>query len=52
LGGKASVPVNAEAYFLLSIAALGKFEAPIMKDLTTERENVASHLTPADLSRA
>jgi TPR repeat protein len=41
----------AEAYFWLTIAAMGKFEAPIMKDLTTERDNVAAHLTPADLSR-
>ena len=41
----------AEAYLWLSIAATGKFEAPIMKDLATERDKVAAHLTPADLSR-
>ena len=41
----------AEAYFWLTIAAMGKFKAPIMKDLTTERDNVAAHLAPADLSR-
>ena len=30
---------------------MGKFKAPITKDLTTERDNVAAHLAPADLSR-
>lgn len=40
-----------EAYFWLLLATSGKFEAPIMQDLTNERDEAASHLTSSDLSR-
>jgi TPR repeat protein len=41
----------AEAYFWSDLAAAGKQEAPQAEAVTTIRDEAASHLTPADLSR-
>ncbi len=41
----------AEAYFWYDLAAAGKLDAPFAKDVATFRDAIASHLTPADLSR-
>jgi hypothetical protein len=44
----------AEAYFWLDLAASGKIEGTktTKEDLAKDRDDAASHLTPADLSRA
>jgi hypothetical protein len=41
----------AESYFWLDIAAVGKVIGMKQEDLTAARDEAASHLTPADLSR-
>ena len=40
-----------EAYFWDDLAAAGKLEAAKQKDATKHRDDAASHLTAADLSR-
>jgi hypothetical protein len=42
----------AEAYFWLNLAASGRIEGIKQEDVAKERDAAASHLTPADLSRA
>ena len=41
----------AEAYFWLDLAAAGKQDASDSKQVAKDRDEAASHLTPADLSR-
>ena len=41
----------AEAYFWLDLAAAGKPRTSNAKDVATARDEILSHLTPADLSR-
>jgi len=41
----------AEAYFWLDLAAVGKLDASNANDVATLRDAIASHLTPAELSR-
>jgi Sel1 repeat len=41
----------AEAYFWLDRAAAGKLQPPLMELAAKRRDEAASHLTPADLSR-
>jgi hypothetical protein len=42
----------AEAYFWYDLAAAGKLDASEVKRIAKFRDETASHLTPADLSRA
>lgn len=42
----------AESYFWLDLAALGNLKSAKQEDVTKERDQAASHLTPADLSQA
>jgi TPR repeat protein len=40
-----------EAYFWFDLAAAGKMDAKMMETAAKTRDETASHLTPADLSR-
>jgi TPR repeat protein len=42
---------NEEAYFWFDLAAAGKMDAKMMETAAKTRDETASHLTPADLSR-
>jgi TPR repeat protein len=42
---------NEEAYFWFDLAAAGKMDAKMMETVAKTRDETASHLTPADLSR-
>ncbi len=41
----------AEAYFWFDLAASGAIEGTKQEDVAKDRDDVASHLTPAELSR-